>query len=564
MEAEAIAAIPDEPLRTLTWALLATFALSLPALVALTVARLWRGDAGFSGWKRPRNALFAAIGVGAVARFLVPPRMVMHYMGYELFGQAARLGVTPKYGPAAFQLEHAVLRVGGMDAVFAVHALVGALLAPMAAVLLMRLGASAGAVAWAGSLVALAPVLIRDAASESMLVHTTFWALGAAVMLADHVRSGRPLPLLGAGLWALLAMLGRPEMLGAAPLLLAAVVVAAPSPRRVHFGALGLVFGVVVAVLWLRADQLQAQLAVERLRGNTPRVFQDGHLARVFQLLREAWWDKNGLLWSELFPAALPIAIAVGGVVGRGRPRRLVLLFLALTLAWLAPSALDLPWVSVPRVQAPAMLLGLITAGVALEIVRKRAVQAGRLGPSAAAAALALAVAATAAVSVKGTFRTDHTDVEHTALTAGVGALPAAAVVVARSHDDAPDERVHLAMPGRAEPLEALLSGRLDPGRRPVYAWLGTRCWMRPCAAAGEHPACAAVRARFKLETGREADVVIAEARIPDTFGRARPVGDGAVADLDFPWCLSRRRFRIGLYRVSRPADGSTATPRTR
>lgn len=556
--------VPDEPLRTLTWVLLGLFATSLPTVLAIVLRDLWRGNPGWQRWTQLRIVLFVAIAAGALARLLIPARMAMHYMGYELLAEAQALLATPKYGPAAFQLEHVVQQVLGPAAVPSVHAMIGALFAPLAAGLLMRVGGSAVATVWCGALVALTPVLVRDAATESLLVPTTLWALGGACMVARFVGTRGSGWLVGAMIWCLLAMLARPEAMLTVPTLavMAAVLAGWTKPRAVRswpFVALGIGLGVGCAVMWLRVDQLMVQMAIERARGNTPQVFDRSWFAVGGGILRDALWTKNGLLWPSLVPAAVPAAIAVGLLVSRGLARRQLVVWLALTAVWIAPTAIDLPWVSVPRVQAPALLIAMMAGAVALAAITDRAISAGR-PPFKVAVGLALAAAVSAAVTLPLVMRTDHTDIEHRAFLAASTALPADAVVLARSHNDLPDERIHMALPAQTRPLSDLVSGRVRWSERPVYAWLGTRCFLRPCSQTAEHPACAAMRVRYTLEPILTAQVQLSDAQLPDGFGRQNPAHASAVPDLDFPWCAMKQRFAIGMFKVIGVAAGSTAT----
>lgn len=562
----------DEPLRTVTWGLLAAFAASVPLVIAEAVRALWKGPASAPSWRdQGRKIVLFSLVLGLLARLLVPTRMVMHYMGYELIEQARVLGVTPKYGPASFQFQHAVLQVGDgtHGAVIVGHQLMAGLLPALAAAWVLRLGCSGRGVIWTALLVALTPLLIRDAATESLLVESMLWALGAAWLLADYLRSGGAYRVVLAAVWALLAMLARPEMLVTVPLLLAATAALSPRTAKPNFPLIGVVIGAVALIMWWRVEQLNAALAIEQTRGNTPRVFQEGYFALAGQLLRDAWWDKNALLWPRFFPAVSTFAIGVGLLLSKGAVRRRLWVLCGLTFAWLLPTALDLPFVSVARVQAPALLLASVSAGVALAIVHG-SLHALWSGSSTRTVGILVGGLwlTTAALTIPELWRVGPAQIEENTIAAAAMRLPnTAATIAARSHDDQPDERVHLAMPTRswgpnkrATRLGTLLNGRLKPGpKNQVYAWLGTRCFMRPCREKAEHPACTQVRERFDLAPMLTRDITVAEVTIPSAFGRQSAKHPGAVADLDFPWCFTQRTMTIGLYRVTAKAPAASS-----
>ncbi len=557
----------DEPLRTVTWGLLACFAASLPVVLITALHNLWRGPRQAPRWSRDgRPVVAAALCAGLVARLFVPSRLVMHYMGYELLEQARVLGTTPKYGPASFQLQHVIMQVlePTHQAVIIGHRLMSACIAIMCTAWVLRLGFSGRSVVWTAVLTALTPLLVHDAATESLLVEATLWATGAAWLLSRFLRSGAVIDGLLMVIWSLLAMLARPEMLVTVPLLLAATVWLADRPLKLRWPLIGVLVGAAAMVLWWRIEQMSAALVIERARGNTPRVFQEGHLALAGQLLRNAWWDKNGLLWPRIFPAVTTFAIVTGLLLATAAARRRMLVLAALTLAWLLPTALDLPYVSVTRVQAPAMLLASVTAGVAMAVVHGCL---HAIWPRSKLTTVGILIGglwlATAALTVPALWRTGPPHIEEITMRAAAAALPdGRATIVARSHDDLPDERVHLAMPKRSwgqqkrvGRLGWLLNGKLRPSKSsPVYAWLGTRCFMRPCSEKAEHPACARIRRRFQLQPIVTSPVAVQDDTIPSAFGRQRPRHPGAVADLDFPWCFTQQAMTIGLYRVVAPS----------
>jgi hypothetical protein len=559
----------DLPLEQLTWALLALALLVIPLMVLVSVGHWGRWFPRLADrplWQQPLVWLGVFVVVGVAGRLLAPQTLVMVHMGHELVEQAQRLGPPPKYGPAAPQWLHLLFALTGprWPAMVLLSQLAASLTLVLTPALLWLLGARGWSVVAATALVALTPVLVHDAATESILVPAMLAVVVSVVAgaWAVSVRSRRFAPFLWLAAWGLclLAMLARPEFLVLAPCTLVAVVLLAAMQQQAFLAvrwqiAAGIVLVLVVAAL--RAVQLDAVMALEKQLGNTPRVFGASRLQLVLELTRDAWWRKNGLLWPQLVPVVgwLWLALAL-----RRRPTQQPLLLgtLLMSFGYLLPTALDLPWISVPRVQAPAFYWFAVACGLALPQavaaagpVRRRPVLVG---------ALVLTAGSLAATLPAATWR-HLSQQEEDAFAAAVQVLPPGSILATRTHLDPPDERIHLLSAAgllqpssQLVPLQALLSGEVKPGSgAPVYVWLGSRCALRPCDAAGLHPACEAVRSRFVLRTVQSTAVHVPEPSLPSAFAPRQPAHPGQLPDLDFPWCVQKPDLTLELVEVLGP-----------
>lgn len=546
----------DAPLQTLTWALLFASLLALTWLVATDVWG-WQGAMRSQGLLLSQPWLWAAVlvGVGSLLRALAPQTLVMVHMGHELFDQAQTLGPPPKYGPAApTWLAGWFGLVGqGWPRAVALSQLCSGLTLLLVPGLWLRIGGTAWSAVGAVAGVALTPVLVHDAASESILVPAMLATVGAA-SAASRWRSQPVLAPLAAGVLAATAMLARPELLLLAPAaVLTAALAGVPSLLRRHRVGLGALLVWFVGLAVARSVQLQAVMVSEQQRGNTPRVFADSKLALAMDLLRDAWWRKNGLLWPQLVP--LVWWMGLGWLLWR-RPAGARPAWLALGLAWLflAPTSLDLPWISVPRVQAPAMWWFCAAGGAALWLALERLPKPRRLLVAAMAGGL---VAAT----VPAAFYRHPSETEEYAFAAAVRALPPQATLATRTHADSPNERLHLGVAAtllspeqRLVALDAILSGAVVPGRDGrVFAWLGSRCAMRPCDVGGRHPACSALEANWALREVQRTALHIPAVTLPAAFMPRRPSHPGQLPDLDFPWCWQQPDVTLRLVEVLGP-----------
>ncbi len=541
-------------------ALVALFLLLLPwtgKWVARDLWNAWPGDAALG--PRSRVAGWVALGAvacGAALRLVLPHMPVMYYMGYHLADTAARLEGIPKYGPGALALYHLVFQVTRTDHIAMMYAnsVLGALTPLAGGALLSRLGVRGWGMAGAVALLALTPLFVRDATTESLLVPTTLWLL-LGLAFALRARQDRRTLSLGASLLhLLLAMLSRPEAVVLAPLgagLLLPLV--ARGPRQSWSLVRIVLWALAAAILALRFAQLAIALDVEFARGNNP-VLRDpaGLVALVPDL-----WRRNVLVWPHLFPAAVT-ALGVCGVL-TGPRRKVALAVVVLSLAWIAASLVDLPYVSIQRVQVPGAVFWTLAAGVGVAgacrlLARRRTLLVGGL------TLLVLVTTLSAAWTVPALWAPTNADDEERLLREAQEAIPPDQpfILVRRGYDDVPVERLHLYYPDYwFEPpaREGLAVGpdwfeRTDTAGRPAYFLLGTRCYMRVCGESGLHPACRRMREKYRLEPVIERTVPI----------RGLPVDRPRRPDqdLDFPWCLAAQgEMRIGLYRVTGASGGS-------
>lgn len=550
----------DRAMRGMGLALVAAFLLLLPVAGWRLGSELRRGLAAAPGSAAPGHALpwavAAAVLAGLAARWFAPHLLSMHYMGYVLAHDAATLTDIPKYGPGALALYHLLFQATGTSApaMAALNAVLGSLLPLAGGALLAVLGTGATGVAAGTILLALAPVMVRDATTESLLVPTTLWTLAGLALVLRHRRTRSAVDLAAGALMLVLAMAARPESLALVPLSLAALWFLAPAAGRPRPGVVAVVAAAAAALLALRVLHLQAWLEVERALGNLPSVFTP---ANWLDLLARDLPRRALVLWFHLFPAGATVVAAAALVLSARRGAAIA--FWGLAAAWTALSLVDLPYVSVPRVQAPAAAWVLLAAGLGVEGLAALRRSLPRLPGLGLAATVALALAGSALVTIPAlwarTNAADEADLLDEALAA---AAPGPAVLVRRGYLDAPGERAHLHSPDDLFQQQGVVTVGPDAFRaagapldRPVYFLRGTRCWMRSCdGPREEHPACRAMMDGFRLETLVERTVPVRHLPVD------RAVRPGQ--EMDFPWCLADdRQMTLGLYRVLGPRPGS-------
>jgi hypothetical protein len=516
--------------------------------------RRWTRDLrdGLAGGGRTLAVAFVVACVAGLAlRLVLDHRPVMYYMGYRMADMASRLEDIPKYGSGALALYHLVFLVTGTShvAMMYANAVAGALLAPAGAWLALRVGASGAGAALAGILLSLTPVFVKDATSESLLVPTTVWTV-MGLALALRFRSTRSTTDLAlAAVHVVLAMFARPEAIGLIPVTLAALWWHAPrgaAPvRRAHLAVLA----AAAVPLVLRVVHLRYAVGVELSRGNTPQM---ASMADAWGTIVEGFLARNLALWPSMFPAAVT-ALALGALLFRGVRWHALSLLVAASV-WLAVALLDLPYVSIPRVQAPGAVFVAIAAGLGWDAVM-RWVRDRTARPAALAGAWVAFVAVVASsmgATVPTLWARTNADDEEELLRDAVASLPPdPLVVLRRGYEDEPPERTHLYWPDYLfrPPFRDDVVGGLDwfvhqpfPSR-PVFFIQGMRCHMRAFDAEGLHPACRRMHERYRLEP---------------VFERSVPARDLPVdrahrphQDLDFPWRLSGGdEMVLGLYRV--------------
>ncbi|MGM0578094.1 MAG: hypothetical protein ACQEXJ_20385 [Myxococcota bacterium] len=155
-----------------------------------------------------------------------------------------------------------------------VNSLLGALLPPVAAGVMVRLGAGAVGAGGAAVLVALVPVFIHDATTESLLVPMTLWMWMGILAGLDARRTGRRLDHAMAALFLVLAVMSRPEAVALVPLSLGALVLVAPrraepAPRSKVVMA---TWVAALALLALRVVHLRLSVRADIELGGAPVV----------------------------------------------------------------------------------------------------------------------------------------------------------------------------------------------------------------------------------------------------------------------------------------------------
>lgn len=510
-----------------------------------------------------RRTLLILLGIGAAAvllRLLLPNRPVMHYMGYRLVQVAAHLDPVPKYGPGALGLLHLLFRITGPDHGTAIllHKVLGGLAVPVSAALLGALGAPRRAVLLGALLTAFTPLLVKDATTESLGVATLLWTL-AGLALTARARASASLSTAAlACLHLALAVLSRPEAIAVVPLAAAAAWAWTPAPRarpapRQGSGRLAgwipLAIG-AAALLALRIAQAGLAVGDELSRGNTPDL---ATWAGMSALLTGTFL-RNAAFWPSLFPTVVTVgALAAPFLVGRGE-RAPVLILAGTGLAWIALAQLDLPYVSIPRVQAPGLAFVTLAGAWGLSVPAGKWPVRTKGAVRVIGAVIGIAsLAASLAITVPPLWARSNADDEETLLQDALAALPAGPVtIVRRSYTDPPREPGHLDWPDyRFQPPSRndrvlgigtfLAEPRFD---LPVYFLGGVRCHLRACGEPGPHPSCLRMGDRFSLEPVLQREVPL----------RRLPIDRKSLhewADLDFGWCFSGPGpLRIGLYRV--------------
>ncbi len=534
--------------------LLAGFLATLP-IVARRVAEDLRapGERGAPPRERVLAVILAITGLGLAARLLAPDRMVMYYMGYLHVETISSLDHVPKYGPAALLLYRLVFFLTGPShqVIMDVNNVVGALCPLAGGWLAARLRAPPRAVVFAAAFLAVTPLFIKDSASESLGVPAQLWlllGLATALRWRDERRVQDAWIAVGC---LSLVVFSRPEMLILAPLSVVVLATASGFRRPIRFPVAPLAVAGFLFVA--RVVHLFLVMRSEVALGNNPNLVERPLLLPVVMLLGTAL--RNAAFRPTLFPLGLTLA---AGVAVALRGRRIPLALAVLHLCGVALSQVDLPYVSIPRVQAPALAFLALAAGLGVE----RIASAGRkvLWP------VLSVVAASMLWTIPTLWQRTNPDEEEDLIREAIAALPRGPVVLARrAYRDDPPERVHLGFPDylfrpphRNDDVIGLDQVRARMGSDvPTYVFLGTRCFMRTCGERGMHPACRDALAIPGIEPVIERDVEVRRFPVPYDGWEPRPD-----QDLDFPWCIPvGETMRIGLYRIA--PDPARPAPRT-
>jgi hypothetical protein len=300
--------------------------------------------------------------VAAVQLILVPQELVTVFAGYGAVNEAWALRPVLKYGAATTALYGPLMGIFGpsTDVMIATNLVFGLGTVLVAGAFTARLGGDRLSGLWGVVLVGLIPALLRDRASESILVPMTFWVLASMVHLDGWRRGGCWRHAIGAVVCAALALHARPEAWVVLPMLWFAVLALSTEGR----GWVRLALGALVLALPRLWSLLHYATAASQ-SGDVPGL-ADGELAGLI----ERFIGLNALWWPALFP---PLAAwcALFALL-QPRARRLSIGWcLVAILSWQALSTLDLPPVSAPRTQAPAMLWAAILAATFLALLTR-------------------------------------------------------------------------------------------------------------------------------------------------------------------------------------------------
>ncbi len=477
----------------------------------------------------------ACFALALLARSLAPHKMVMVYFGYEHVGQAIDLDTIPRYGPGATVLWWLLFRLFSPDhaAVQWLHALLGAATVALWAAFAARVTRTLAGGLFAGAVLALAPLFIRDHVSESMAVMAQLCVATAALLLA-HTLSlvtappGSPhqqaaiseKPRLAQPMCAMvfaivLSATCRPELAAVLLPILVALAVAAGGAkalwallRRVWPYALGCA---ALAAPIVAFGSLQTRAEIEQ--GNLPRLFDD-FLARIPERLL----GDNVVVQLESFPVAVWLPILLGLASREGR--RTYWLVAAGVLA-IIPTFVDHNETSNLRLQILTAELVVIAAALCAGHLYAR-MRAG--GARVAVFGVVLAGALGSAVpSLEPLFRTRNPDQEESLIREARAVIASrtgrSTLLVRMGHGDSGERDLHLHFPDYlfnplGTPTRTINSVLKVPHELAAfddaYFLRSFRCYLWPSwkkEASGEQPACKRVCDVLRCEPVFEHDV---------------------------------------------------------
>ncbi len=297
----------------------------------------------FAALKPHARAVVPALALALVLRLLVPARLVMLFSGYELVDRSAVLLAVHRYGAGSQVLHRLLFALLPPDhaTLVGLHRAASWLaLGPLLA-WFVRWQPPRRAVAIAAFALATLPLLVRDAATESILVVGALW-LWSGLLLLETDRRGdgwRAVALLAA------AGMTRPELAIVAPLLGFCVLRRRGVKLERDHAWLALLFVLLVAPqVWHTVERMAQDAAQGSNR--LDKLFPLGPLAVVGSFLP---------FWPLAFPLVWTL-LALHGL--RGQPWRRNLLLA--TYAWAFSLLVDLPQTSVPRLEAPLAALWLL------------------------------------------------------------------------------------------------------------------------------------------------------------------------------------------------------------
>lgn len=529
-------------------------AASLIILLAMAARALSQARAAAETHRQEASILLAILAGAALLHALAPGRMTMVYGGYDLVAHIAS-GVPPRYGPGAVAIYGPLLWLGGHDHAWLIAA--NRVLGLVALVLAWDLGRALwrqDRAARALSALALAtlPMLLRAHASESIVVPTAVLFLAALRLLVSSrtLAAARQPDLAAAAVLLVTAALTRPD----AAVLTAAVPLWAFAARR---GLPALPRAQVARAL--AAAGLLIALHATHLAGTAQALADRDSLTTWGDLLGQALGALTviGALGDPIFtPLGLWPLILLGIYWQKDRPSALATL--ALALAWLAVTSVDLARVSIPRLHEPTvlLLLPLAASGLAYLLARARAAAATRLD-RAAPALFALAWLGSCGYQAWVHFRPTLSDAEDALWRDAIALLPPGdGCLFAMGFGDPPDPRFtarynpgYLLAAQRPGWTLLNLSDLANPpvacdGRRAVL--LGTRCYAQ--VRAPDEPAPPVARPFPACDSARAAaGTALIERRVPTTDALSLPMYPASGA------------LSLGVYDV--PAASTRAPP---
>jgi len=494
--------------------------------------------------------LLLSLSIVAIAiRLLAPHRLTMYFMGYAMIDLADRLYTVPKYGPAGQVLHHLLFMLTGPshDAVTYLNSVIGGLIVFSGSASLLALGLSTIESLVMAVLLAFTPLFIRDQTSESLLVPMLLWLfLGIAVL---WFRGAVWHKVMGVS-FLLLACFSRAETPFLVPFCLLVLFFAQkPDLSWLRFKGI-LCFLALVAILYcVRLIHLYFAVAHEVSLGNNPNLTTP--LFSQIPGLIFSFFYMNAAFRPSLFPVLITI-LALLSVFGRRR--RIALAFLILFCIFAFVSGIDLPYVSIPRIQAPALAFLCACASMGFYEVysRFRNITYKRVFSCASIALYGVSGAWT----IPTLYQRLNPDEEEELLHEALEVLPKDKyyVLATRTFFDEPMERVHLHIPSYLFEGEVIgldeMQKRLEEGKlkSDAFVLIGVRCYMRACTEQGIHPACERAMKMQGLVPLIEKVVPVHRPKIIEPLDSKR----SPEQDLDFPWCVPVNEMKLGLYKVSK------------
>lgn len=523
--------------------------------VLLTVALLLLGAlpvlVGAALQPLGRRTVLQVTGLVALAwalRLLWPWRLTAVYFGYEWMAQAFFLDSVPRYGPGAQALWAVALRCSPEpSSVFVAQTLVAAIGCGAWTLAAGRIANRPTAGLWVGIALAVTPLFLRNAASESMHVPALTATAMACWAAVERVRATEPHLALRYGVLLVVGLgyagLCRADMLPWSVAAVAACVWVAEPQAVSHLRRHGLLLAAALALpvltLWRAGGAAQQDLAA----GNLPQLASYAHDLPRHLLQDAVLWRPDWLPLGLWVPVVLWLAVGRSSVTTHHR----WLVLLPVAVLGMAASWLDYNETSLPRLQEPAAQLALVCAAA---LTAQFTLQQRWL-----AVLSVIAFVGSAGATLPAVLRETAAHQEEALIARAVATLPRdqAGLLAVRSYADGPAVGLHLHWPtwrfssqqgGLRLVSVSAVADLLRQGARvdvPLYLLRSVRCYAQPLdrpraqAQHGEYPACAALAQHATAKP-------LWEAELPN-------LGDTAT----FDWYGREPTYRVGLYRLNPP-----------